>query len=392
MLNRHSIFLILMAALVGIPITEADPNGRDSQDKGHSRSSWTWVDNCHVLRPHDLTDFGTHYSLLATYQLQSILSGAGLEGKTRGDFTYITTIEQDLWRGGSLIVYGEGGKGKGIDPLLNSFLSTNTTIEEADIYVSRFFLLDDLLPGRLQVLAGKVAMSDFFDTSAVANCETREFLAGPLVNNPTIPFPDFGLGAAVKIYPLQRIYLQAGLADAKARGTTTGLESAFGQELKLFRIMELGLPADFDGRKGTYRFMYWHSPVSQSASGEFARQGSDGWALSFDQQIEDALTIFTRYGYAARPVADVQHFWSAGGRFNGVWSGVRDDFLEVAAGLGISPDRHVRDNETLIEMNYSAQINESLAITPLVQIIRGLPDDKRSTSAVIAGFRVVWAF
>lgn len=395
MWNKNSIFLICIAAMVNTSVLKADATKESSafvlrsittengsSDKNLSRSSWTWVDNCHVLKPHDLTDFGTHYSLFTAYQQQTILNNEKTKGKTCADFSYIGTIEQDLWSGGSLIIYGEGGKGRGIDPLLNSFLSTNAAIEEADIYLSRLFFLNDFSNGRLQTVAGKIELSDFFDTSAVANCETREFLASPLVNNPTIPFPDDGLGAAFKLNT-ERFYFQAGFADARAKGTTTGIHSAFCEDFKLFQILELGLLQDLNNREGTYRFVYWHDSVSEN---------NDGLGLSFDQQINNKFTVFTRYGYAKHPVSDMKHFWSAGGRVNGLWSKTKKDFLEIAVARGINSRRSNRRSESLVEMNYSAQINKSLTITPIIQFIAGLPGNEGADNAVIAGLRLVWAF
>lgn len=40
-------------------------------------------------------------------------------------------------------------------------------------------------------------------------------------------------------------------------------------------------------------------------------------------------------------------------------------------------------------MNYSAQVNKSLTITPLFQLITGLPEED---NALIGGLRLVWAF
>jgi hypothetical protein len=394
MFNKQVIFLIYILALVKAAAgnAEADNVFRDPSDPVQSPLSWTWVDNCHVLRSHDLTDFGTHYSLLATYTQQSILSGAQAKGKTRGNFSYIATIEQDLWQGGSLIAYGEGGKGKGIDPLLDGFLTTNGTIEQASVYLSRLFLLNNFSDGHMQIVAGKIDLSDFFDTSAVANCEIKEFLADPLVNNPTIPFPNYGIGAAIKVNPSEKFYFQAGLADAKAKGTTTGFKSTFGDELKLFQIMELGLRPHFGGRNGTYRFIYWHNAVSQDTAGNFTSHGIDGWALSFDQQINDGVEVFGRYGFANHPVSDIKHFWSTGGRVKGLWQKRNKDFVEIAVAQGISPNRLGQNDETLIEMDYSAHINKSLSITPLLQIISGLPGDNGPAESVIGGIRLVWAF
>ncbi len=48
---------------------------------------------------------------------------------------------------------------------------------------------------------GRILLSDFFDTNRIANCEFVQFLSSCLVNNPTIPFPDAGMGAAARAVP-----------------------------------------------------------------------------------------------------------------------------------------------------------------------------------------------
>ncbi|MBA1333320.1 hypothetical protein QQ73_20495, partial [Candidatus Endoriftia persephone str. Guaymas] len=46
-----------------------------------------------------------------------------------------------------------------------------------------------------ELVAGLIDASSFLDASEVANDETAQFLGAGFVNNPTIEFPDYSLGA-----------------------------------------------------------------------------------------------------------------------------------------------------------------------------------------------------
>ena len=61
-----------------------------------------------------------------------------------------------------------------------------------------------------------------FDCSNYANDERTQFLNGALINNPTIPFPENGLGVAVHYGPDKFWYASAAVADARADLRETG--------------------------------------------------------------------------------------------------------------------------------------------------------------------------
>lgn len=70
---------------------------------------------------------------------------------------------------------------------------------------------------------GLLDASARFDTSRLANDENLQFLSGPLVNNPTIAFPDYSLGGAWHARRGEDLHLRAvllaadGLADSPGR-------------------------------------------------------------------------------------------------------------------------------------------------------------------------------
>ena len=78
-----------------------------------------------------------------------------------------------------------------------------------------------------------------FDGNAFANDETGQFLNGALVNNPTIPFPEQGLGVVLYFNPCDWWYIGGGVADAQADARQAGFTTTFGGESYFFTIILL---------------------------------------------------------------------------------------------------------------------------------------------------------
>ncbi|MCL5282277.1 MAG: carbohydrate porin, partial [Planctomycetes bacterium] len=234
--------------------------------------------------------------------------------------------------------------------------------ELADVYVSHVFLLQNLADRRVQVALGRLLTSDFFDTNRIANCEFVQFLSGSLVNNPTIPFPEPGLGAAARWAPASWLYVQAAAADAAARATHSDLDTAFRSLSNTFGIFEFGL-SPFPGKyAGAYRFLFWYNPAA-GWLGPGLRRDNRGFAVSFDQSATDRLTLFFRYGYADAPVNGLTDFASLGARLEKPLPGRDHDVLQAALAWGHAAPR----DETLVEVGYSLHVTDSLTLTPLVQ-------------------------
>ena len=385
--KRYDIYILIFSSIF-MPCFAKD----NEEPISRAPSLWSWEEECHVLRSHPMSTFGTSGSLLGIYDQQGFLNGS-LGGKNRGSYTYITTINQNLWYDSSFIIYAEGGHGKGITPLTGSLFNTNAVAGEPEcILVSRAFLLSPFWDKKAQLVAGKITLSDFFDTNAVANCEIRQFLAGSMVNNPIIPFPDYGIGAALNLVSEQGHYLHIGIGDANAKGTTFGLESALGGNSDFFSIYELGLIPRFRDRKGTYRFIYWRNPSVETNQVTKSSSGSNqGLALSFDQQLSDRVDLFSRYGYAEHPVANMRQFWSAGMRLMDPFENRKDDFREAGFALGNS-ENDSEKSQTLFETDYSAQITPDITITPLLQMIWNAQGRTDVSPVIIGGIRAVLVY
>ncbi len=382
--NSLIIFLSGLNLVLSIspPVLAQTPDASDPDDPAaHLLPAWSWVENCHVQREHMLTDFGTFGSLLVAADNQTILSHP-YAGRNRTGASFVGGIKQDLWSGGALIAHVEGGTSYTLDRILQDSLGTNGLAQPANAYLSHLFLLQDLADRHVQLALGRILLSDFFDNNHVANCEFGQFLASCLVNNPAIPFPDPGTGAAARWMPVSWLYLQAAGAHALAQATRSDLDTAFRSLSDTFGIFEFGLSPFPGPHAGAYRFLFWYDPA-------FDEPGDNhGFAVSFDQPVTDRLTFFSRYGYADTPVNALTDFVSVGTLLQKPLPGRDHDALQAALAWGHAA---VRD-ETLVEVGYSLHVTDSLKFTPLMQIIADPAQNPEDDTFVLAGLRAVYVF
>lgn len=252
-----------------------------------------------------------------------------------------------------------------------------------------------------------------FDCSMFANDETAQFLNGALINNPTIPFPENGLGVAVHYGLDESWYISAAAADAQADAREAGFNTAFSDEDYFFYIAETGLTPVFDSANGAlagaYRVGLWYDPQPK-ASTDLADAGESyrddvGFYLTCDQMItkedtdpEDSqgLGVFFRYGNADSSRNDITNFWSFGFQYQGLFDGRDDDVLGAGFAQGVFSDKssatYTDDYESAIEVYYNAQIAPWLTISPDVQYVKNPGGDNSTSDAVVLGVRVQMTF
>jgi hypothetical protein len=382
--DRLIVFLFGLSLVLstGPPALTQTQGASDPNDPAaHLLPAWSWVENCHVQREHMLTDFGTFGSLLAAADNQTILSHP-YAGRNRTGASFIGGIKQDLWSGGALIAHAEGGTSYTLDPIIQDSLGTNGLAQPANAYLSHLFLLQDLADRHVQLALGRILLSDFFDNNHVANCEFGQFLAGCLVNNPTIPFPDPGTGAAARWTPVPWLYLQGAAANASAQAARSDLDTAFRSLSNTFGIFEFGLSPFSGPRAGVYRFLFWYDRASDEPG------SNHGFAVSFDQPATDRLTFSFRCGYADTPVDALTDFVSVGALLQNPLPGRDHDALQAALAWGNT----ARRDETLVEVGYRLHVTDSLTLTPLVQIIADPAQNPEDDTFVLAGLRAVYVF
>jgi porin len=249
-----------------------------------------------------------------------------------------------------------------------------------------------------------------FDSSSYANDETSQFLNGALVNNPTMPFPDNGLGVAFFYEFIDFWYLSAAAADAQSDIRETGFNTAFRNEDYFFYIFETGITPQFNSAngllQGAYRTGLWYDPQPKAHSDTAKNYRDDiGFYLSCDQLLakenadpEDnqGLGAFLRYGYANSKKNDIANFLSAGFQYQGLIQNCDDDVFAVGFAHGVFSDRasstYPEDYESAVELYYNAQLSPWLSITPSLQYIANPGGAKGVGDALVFGLRLQMRF
>ena len=125
--------------------------------------------------------------------------------------------------------------------------------------IIEFWVQQSFFDDTLQLRIGKLDMAGTFDCSGCpvsfdgnmyANDENMQFLNLALVNNPTIPLPDYGLGAILHWNPIENWYLSVGAADAQADKRETGFNTAFHDEDYFLYLAETGITPQLDSANG----------------------------------------------------------------------------------------------------------------------------------------------
>lgn len=249
-----------------------------------------------------------------------------------------------------------------------------------------------------------------FDCNAYANDENSQFLNPALVNNPTIPFPDFGLGAILLYSPVDIWYISIGAADAQADRRETGLNTAFHNRADFAYMAESGLLPSFNSPagdlQGAYRVGLWYDP-KPTALGQDRKTYRDnvGWYISVDQMVfkekngvnnGQGLGLFARYGYAPSRAYPVSQFVSAGIQYKGLLAGRDDDTFGVGWAKGYTSDAakddFASDYESVFETYYNIALNPKIYLTPSIQYIQNPGADGQTRNAAVVALRLAAQF
>ncbi|MEN6427217.1 MAG: carbohydrate porin [Phycisphaerales bacterium] len=318
------------------------------------------------------------------------------------DLEIATDIEKLLGlRGLGLFVHGEGGwpDAKGIDEaMVGSVFGVNADATgDRSLDLVEVVLEWSLGDGSFALRVGKMDFGGVFDTSEYANDETSQFLNGALVNNPTIPFPDYCLGATVCANLTDAWHVAAGMGDAQADGRETGFRTAFHGPDYFFYALEMGLLAEWAAPQGplpgNYRLGLWYDPQPKAHSSSGRERRDDvGIYASVDQMLlkenddpEDSqgLGIFARYGCADGERNNLRGFWSVGLQYQGPIESRDEDVLGLGVALGLfsgwADDSFEADHESVVELYYRLHASRRMAVSPGIQYVshpgsRG-PDD-----------------
>ena len=352
-----------------------------------------------------LGDYGVEVSLAFTQMWQINARGGLATHRHSGRWAanYDLYAEFDLekilsLKGGLMYVLVEGSWSNRLDRTsIGSAvgnINNNTTGGEEAIYVSELWYQQSFFNNMVNVRLGKVDLTSGFETqqfslgfdqNAFAFDETSQFMNSALNTNPTIPFPNQGLGVMVLFRPTKLFFVAAGVADAQGDQRETGFNTAFHDEDYFFAIFETGLTPVIDSANGlmpgAYRVGFWYDPQDKPRlNGSGAKHDDMGFYLSFDQVVfkenvylkdEQGLGVFARYGFADSDVNAIKCFWSAGAQYEGLVPTRDEDVFAFAFAQGkVDSDAgYNKELETIMEIYYNAQLTPWFNLTPSMQYI-----------------------
>jgi carbohydrate-selective porin OprB len=351
----------------------------------------------------DLPDIGTmepnqlkvEASILHVYQSawggENTHNANGINGMYDLDLYYLLFADEtENHKGDYTLLYfsSQASFDESISERIGSIFNLNESAKGNNTpFIDKLFVENTFWERALTVDIGKIDLVDFFDTSAAANCEKRQFLASPFVNNSAIPFPQKGLGTRVMFSPSDFWYAEAAIADAQANKRTAGFDTTFGSDSDLFTIGEIGIRPKFFNMPGTYRVMGWYDPKE----GDETTSVDDGVAISFDQKLTDKFTGFVRYGWTANSVNEFDDFVSFGGSFERLFEGRDNDVLGIAYCMGVRNPNDLTNEDVrqinLAEAYYNIQISKNVHITPDIQLVMNPGGLENESPAVVFGLR-----
>lgn len=375
-----------------------------------------------------IEDLGIRVELTLAHQFQQNFRG-GLQTdnghRFSGTLDYALDFDFEkmgLLKGASFYIKARSGYSDGINPdKVGALFNTNAdAFEDEPIFVRKWWYEQKLLDGKIELQIGRIqSHKDHFDVSLYANHEDEDFLNLLSTRNPTVPHAN-GLGAFVKVAPVDWWYVQAAAIDAQVvKRTKTGFDTAFHDEAWYNVFFETGFLPNWETPRGSmpgsYRIGLWYDPrvlpiFMNTLEGRRRQRyrGNDvGFYVGFDQMIwkenadrddQQGLGIFARWGASHRDINRIGHYWQVGASYRGLISGRDDDVVGFAVSQAILSRKYREevhedaDRETVWEWYYQFQVTPWCTVAPDFQVIQNPGGDKTDRDAIVGGVRVFITF
>lgn len=240
------------------------------------------------------------------------------------------------------------------------------------VSVREVWLGGDYFNEHVKAAAGKIDLTNYFDTNAVANDETSEFLSTAFVNNPTLQQPRNGPGAFAFYDTKKSWRLGAGVQNPSDSGFAVADHPYF--------IAEVDYSTHFfRGYEGNYRI--W-GRLNGSLAGD-----NKGFGISIDQVLFPNFIGFARYGLNDREGAVNRYAWSTGFEKRKLLDSRPLDTLGFAFGQQEGTSVKI---DTLSEIYYRFFLTDHLSVSPHLQwLIRSSRPDglEKEENVFVTGLR-----
>jgi hypothetical protein len=255
--------------------------------------------------------------------------------------------------------------------LLNGYAAR--LVRQNELSLREAWLMTELANQRIQLTAGRLDLTNYFDHNAVANDETTQFISDALVNNPMLGLSENGAGLAAVFDPKNGFTAKIGYQQSSS--TAVNLSDS------LFYLAEVGKLVTL-GNLGEGSYRLWYRTDNSGGVNQ------TGWGISADQKLNQALTLFARVGKAETAGPD-DEFFSLGLQFkNGLTFNPED-----AWGVGFAnTELGSADEEDLIEGYYNLRMTQKLQLSFHLTHVTEKPFGTDEVSYFVPGVRLQASF
>ncbi|MBJ6726143.1 carbohydrate porin [Geomesophilobacter sediminis] len=282
----------------------------------------------------------------------------------------------------------EATGGRGIDPHVPNYSILNNVpmLPTDTVRFRTAWVEQSLFNERFVYTVGKINLTDYFDSNAVANNENTQFLAGAFTNDAVLGAPLPGPGLRATYRPTENVSFSLGYGS----GTTDKDGQPIASDIvdHGYGIAELDYKLKLGSLDGNYRACGF-----MDGSVGIAPQGPNhalGTGLSVDQQLTEKLTLFGRYGWRDHDLYRTVAAWSGGLQYLGIIPTRADDILAFA--YGQIQIKGAPAQEKLIEGYYRIKATEQVAVSPHLQYLIDPLGDTTVHNVLVASLRVQLTF
>ncbi|HVH27787.1 MAG TPA: carboxypeptidase regulatory-like domain-containing protein [Vicinamibacterales bacterium] len=257
--------------------------------------------------------------------------------------------------------------------LLNGY--TARLVRQNELNLREAWMRTELFGQRLALTAGRLDLTNYFDSNAIANDESTQFISDALVNNQMLGLASNGTGFATEFDPKNGFRLKFGLQQSN--NDATNLSDS------LYTLTEVGYAlTPFALPEGAYRVWFRTDNTSQEVR--------TGVGVSIDQKLTPVFGVFGRYGQQEfGPDVDRDHFYSVGVGFqNGFIFNPLDTW-----GIGYAQmDLSEGEGEKLLEGYYNFHLTERLRLSFHLTGVLDEPVSENKFGYLLPGIRFQAAF
>lgn len=244
---------------------------------------------------------------------------------------------------------------------------TAVPYSNAGSLLTNLYWQQSFMKNRVAFVAGIVDATDYLNVYGLVN-PWSDFSNLAFSTDPTIPVPNQGLGAALRVMVTDKLYLLAGFADANGDPSDIGDNfKSFFNEHEYFKHLEFGWISSFENRfEDNIHLTLWQVDERKEA------QVPDGWgaAFSFSRRIKEKWLPFFRAAYADGGGGSILERSVSTGI--GYYPNVKGDVLGIGLNWG-RPSQETYggklDDQYTAELYYRFELSPHLTLTPDLQYI-----------------------